>query len=59
MFKFLKSDPSKKLQKEFKALQAKAMQAQRNGNIRGYSELTAQAETIYQKIEQLRTNADK
>ena len=59
MFKFLKSDPSKKLEREFKALQTKAMQAQRNGNIRGYSELTAQAEAIYLKIEQLRTDADK
>ena len=59
MFQFLKSDPSKKLQKEYEALQTKAFQAQRDGDIREYSALTAQAETIYEKIERLKINADK
>lgn len=59
MFKFLKSDPSKKLLKEYEAMQTNAFQAQRNGDIRRYSELTAQAEAIYQKIGQLKTDADQ
>ena len=59
MFQFLKSDPSKKLLKEYEALQTKAFQAQRDGDIREYSALIAKAETIYEKIERLKINADK
>lgn len=51
MFNFLKSDPIKKLDKEYGALLEKAMQAQRNGDIKGYSELTEQAEAIKAKID--------
>lgn len=54
MFQFLKSDPSKKLQKQYDDLQTQAFEAQRNGNIRGYSELTARAEAIYEELEQLK-----
>jgi hypothetical protein len=51
MFSFLKSDPTKKLRKERDAILEKAMLAQRSGDIRGYSELTAQAESLYEKIQ--------
>ncbi|MBT8115359.1 MAG: Lacal_2735 family protein [Arenicella sp.] len=54
MFQFLKSDPSKKLQKQYDDLQTQAFEAQRNGNIRGYSEITARAEAIYEELEQLK-----
>lgn len=51
MFSFLKSDPLKKLNKEYGVLLEKAMQAQRGGDIRLYSELTEQAETVKAKID--------
>ncbi|MBJ7538072.1 DUF6435 family protein [Marinomonas transparens] len=51
MFSFLKSDPIKKLDKEYGVLLEKAMQAQRSGDIKLYSELTEQAEEIRAKIE--------
>jgi len=54
MFGFLKSDPVKKLDKEYGVLLEKAMQAQRNGDIEGYSKLTEQAEAAREKLEQLK-----
>lgn len=53
MFSIFKSDPSKKLRKDYEALLTKAMQAQRSGDIRSYSELSEQADAIYKKIEAL------
>ena len=53
MFGFLKRDPVKKLQQQHDALTTEAFQAQRNGDIRGYSDLTAQAEALREEIEQL------
>ena len=44
----------KKWQKEHEALVTKAFQAQRNGNIRLYSTLTAEAETLREKIDNLK-----
>jgi hypothetical protein len=52
MFSFLKSDPLKKLNKEYGELLEKAMQAQRGGDIRLYSELTEQAEAVKVKIDE-------
>lgn len=52
MFNFLKSDPIKKLDKEYGALLEKAMQAQRSGDIKSYSELTEQAEAVKAKIDE-------
>lgn len=53
MFSFLKSDPSKKLNKLYDAKLEQAMQAQRNGDIRNYSQLTFEAEAINKQIEAL------
>lgn len=53
MFKLFKSDPIKKLRKSYSDTLTEAMQAQRNGNIRLYSELTAKAEQTYQEIKAL------
>lgn len=44
MFGLFKKDPKKQLEKEYRALLEQAMQAQRSGDIRGYSELTEKAE---------------
>ena len=54
MFGIFKSSPLEKLQKEHEALVTKTFQAQRNGNIRLYSTLTAEAETLNEKIENLK-----
>ena len=53
MFSLFKSDPTKKLKKLHSATLEKAMQSQRNGDIRTYSELTLEAEKIQQQILEL------
>lgn len=50
MFAFLKKDPQKKLKEQYDKLHHEAFLAQRNGNIRLYSELTEQAELVRAKI---------
>lgn len=57
MFGLFKKSPVKKLQQEHKALLTKAFEAQRNGDIRNYSLLTAQAEALREKIEGLEKEA--
>jgi hypothetical protein len=52
MFNFLKSDPIKKLDKEYGVLLEKAMQAQRSGDIKSYSLLTEQAEAVKAKLDE-------
>lgn len=54
MFSLFKTNPLKKLQKQYDAKLEQAMLAQRNGDIRGYSEITAEAEVIYLKLQQLK-----
>ena len=51
MFEFLKKDPSKKLRKQYHAKLEEALHMQRNGKIREYSLLTAEAEAIREKLE--------
>ncbi len=53
MFNLFKSNPQKKLQKAYEEKLTEAMQAQRNGDIRGYSTLQEEAEAIYAKLEAL------
>ncbi len=55
MFGLFKKSPSKQWQQEYEALVSRAFQAQRNGNIRLYSTLTADAEQLRQKIEAQKT----
>ena len=55
MFSLFKSSPLKKWQKQHEILVTRAFEAQRNGNIRLYSDLTAEAETLREKIENLKT----
>jgi hypothetical protein len=57
MLSFLKPNPVKKLKKQYDAKQQQAFQAQRNGDIRGYSLLTEEAEKIDQQIKELENNA--
>lgn len=58
MFSFLKKDPLKVLNKQYLQKLEEAMQAQRNGDIRSYSELTSEAEDILKKIEALDKSAE-
>lgn len=56
MFGRFKSSPLKKWKKEHAVLIEEAFQAQRNGNIRLYSTLTAEAEQLKEKIGTLESN---
>lgn len=51
MFGLFKSDPTKKLRKQYDAKLEQAMHAQRKGDIRTYSMLTAEAESLWAEIE--------
>lgn len=57
MFNFLKADPVKKLRKTYDQKSTDAMLAQRKGDIKTYSMLTAEAEELWKEIEKL--EADK
>lgn len=51
MISLFKSDPVKKLRKQYNAKLEEAMLAQRSGDIRTYSFMTAEAEEILKKIQ--------
>jgi len=53
MFSFLKADPAKKLRKTYDQKSTDAMLAQRKGDIKTYSMLTAEAEELWKEIERL------
>lgn len=55
MFGFFKKDPLKQLQAEYEKKLTAAQAAQRSGDIKTYSELSAEADAIYQKIQQHKT----
>lgn len=52
MFGIFKRNPTKKLRKQYDSLLEQAMLAQRRGDIKRYAMLTAEAESLWQKIEQ-------
>ncbi len=54
MFSFFKKDPSRALDKQFRALLEQARDAQRGGDIKRYAELTGQADEVARKLEALR-----
>jgi len=56
MFSIFKSDPVKKLTKLRNAKLEKAMLAQRNGDIKSYSQLSLEAEELYKEILALEAN---
>lgn len=55
MLSIFKRNPIKKLNKAYEAKLEEAMYAQRNGDIKSYSMITAEAETIANKIKELET----
>lgn len=54
MFSMFKKDPSAKLQKEYQEVLEQAMQAQRKGDIRLYSELSDKADGIANTLDKLK-----
>ena len=56
MFGFFKTSPLKQWQKKYEALLTRAFQAQRDGNIRLYSTLTAEAELLREEIDAFKTS---
>ena len=59
MFSLFKSDPTKKLKKLHASTLEKAMQSQRNGDIRTYSESTLEAEEIQKQILEIEEKPDE
>lgn len=53
MFGFLKKDPKLKLEAEYAKKLTEAVEAQRNGKIELYAQLTLESEAILNKIEEL------
>ncbi len=53
MFGLRKKDPKEKLNKQYLEILEKAMNAQRNGDIKSYSTLTAEAEKILEQMNAL------
>ena len=53
MFSIFKKNPAKKLNKRYEAMLEKAMHAQRNGDIKAYAMITAEAEKIAVEIQAL------
>ena len=57
MLSFLKRDPTKKLTKQYYDKLEQAMQAQRKGDIRLCSSITAEAEALKVEIDRLTSEA--
>jgi len=55
---WLRRSPLKKMQREHELILTRAFEAQRNGDIRQYSLLTAEAEALREKIEALKPAHD-
>ncbi|MFP6849145.1 MAG: DUF6435 family protein [Pseudomonas sp.] len=53
MFGLFKSDPVKKLRKQYSAKLEEAMLAQRNGDIRSYATLSEEAQELWAQLEPL------
>lgn len=54
MFGFFKKDPTKKLEKEYSTLMAKARDVQRSGDLRAYAALLEESEEILKKIDEIK-----
>ncbi|MFK7824568.1 MAG: DUF6435 family protein [Oligoflexales bacterium] len=54
MFKWLKTDPIKKIESEIKKTYEQAVSLQRNGNIRGYSGKIEEVEKLQKELDNLK-----
>lgn len=53
MFGIFKQDPSKKLQKEYESVMKKAVEAQRNGKMELFANLSAKADQIDKELSKI------
>ena len=53
MLSLFKKNPVDKLKNEYNAILEQAMNAQRNGDVRGYSELSVKADEVLTKIDEI------
>ncbi|WP_157617554.1 DUF6435 family protein [Vibrio mexicanus] len=56
MFSLFRRNPTKKLKKKHSTLLEQAMQAQRRGDIKTYSLLTAEAEDVFAEIKKIHSS---
>ena len=54
MFRIFKKDPIKFMQKKYEKLLEEAMNAQRNGKIEEFSELSYESEKLYKEIQKIK-----
>ena len=54
MFWIFKKDPLKNLQKKYEMLLEEAMNAQRNGKIEEFGELSYESEKLYKEIQKIK-----
>jgi len=59
MFSLFKTDPVKKLEEQYARKLTEAVEAQRNGKIELYANLTVESEEILKKIEELKKSEKK
>lgn len=55
MFGLFKSDPAKKLRKEYELLLEQARDIQRSGDLKAYARKLEEAERIWEQIEKINT----
>ncbi len=53
MFGLFKTDPRGKLQQKYNALRLKARDLQRNGDIKGFAAVSAEAEEVSKQLDML------
>ncbi|MEZ5058278.1 MAG: DUF6435 family protein [Saprospiraceae bacterium] len=56
MFGLFKSDPTKKLKKQYNLLLEEARDIQRSGDLKAYARKLEEAESVWSQIEKLRSN---
>jgi hypothetical protein len=57
MFGLFKKNPVEKLEKQYSSIMTKAVEAQRNGDIKTFSTLSFEAEEILKKIDKIKEQA--
>lgn len=58
MLGFLKGNPKKKLQKAYEDKLAKALHAQRNGDLRSHGTLMEEAEALYAELQAMEKTSE-
>tara|TARA_Y100001970_G_C13804186_1_gene636595 strand:+ start:369 stop:551 length:183 start_codon:yes stop_codon:yes gene_type:complete len=59
MFWIFKKDPLKIMQKKYETLLEEAMNAQRNGKIEEFSELSYESEKLYKEIQRMKEEREE